>query len=494
MAGDRVPALSRLFDIAQIPTAFPSEPRENMGPPVSSRVLFGSGSFDDRAPFSSNMFSTTSATTPASSLFSPFAESPMPYAQLLAQSNFKVETPRILPDGRVDTNMDENSDANLLTVHVLLELQPSLLSFTPPTWDGLEVSLQVIEKTTSRSDGIVTPRTAAEDVSLPVVHCAQDTSFIPVEGSDHFVLQKSMDIPVNPLPGNSVSISVFEVNIIFREHQAMPEWCMTGSCYIGLQSARKVLYPIRCSFSRALVDCTGTKPTFYCSFALKRQPRENIPTAPEQDERKDDELTHTFPRRSALEEDFSNDSSQEDLLTPRDVNPPDPSELQASASHGMRPIGPHGRLMTALQRDVFASIRRRFAKTAARDWKKVLRNSDLYPLFTLGRDECAKEMGTCPTWLKVRMRERGVKVWPNRKLIPTTSVLYRLKMQRIEVAAEVEASKSDEAQEKLKAIDEEIVDLRQLRMGIVQRSCTEEFYDAFRAAVSPAILDPDWEK
>lgn len=498
MAGERVPALSRLFDLAQIPTAFPSESPSGEGPHVPSRVLFGGSSLEERAPFtgcSSNLPSVSSAATPFSSLFSPFAESPMPYSQLLALSTFKVNTPRILPNGKVQTDLDENADSNFLSVNVLLQLEPSLLSFAPPSWDGLDVTLQVIEKMATASNGIATPRTATNDASLPVVHTIQETSLVQVEGTDQLVLQKSMDIPVNPAPVCFASVSTFDVNIVFKEHHSMPEWCMTGSCYIGLQSARKVLYPIRCSFSRALVDCSGTKPTFYCSFALRRQPKEAVPITLEEEGRLDNELEHTLPKRTEIENDFSNDgSSNEDLLTPRDANPPDPSELQASASHGMRPIGPNGRLMTALQRDVFASIRRRFAKTAARDWKRVLRNSDLYPLFTLGRDECAKEMGTCPTWLKVRMRERGVKVWPNRKLIPTTSVLYRLKQQRADIFAETEVSSSPESQEKLQKIDEEITALRDLRMGIVRKSCTPEFYDAFHAAVSPAILDPDWEK
>lgn len=404
---------------------------------------------------------------------------------------------------------------NVLSINLLLDFQPvlgTLIGIEPANWDCVDVNMIVVKRFTKYENPRF-PFQTAFDAPLgeekPIIYTAHESTEIPREGTLSSIMQKSIDIVMPNIEEEHPAETYFDINLVFKETSIAPtDWLITSSCYIALQSAKKVLYPVRCNFSRHRVDVTGAKPTFYCSFALKRTTRkqdtlmETVPLVPEIQE----ELAHLFPKRETISRELSSNPSNDsegNNDADVDMDIPDKTTLRECSSHGMRPIGPYGRLMTAEQRRIFASIQKRFAKTPCRERKSALLNTDLYPLFTLGRDECCKEMGTCATWLKHRMRERGIKVWPNRRLIPTTSSLYRLKQQRAAIldgnAGPAEANSPMalpglDQQQKVSEIDKEIAKLREVRIEIVRGCCTSAFFKEFMANSRPTILDPDWEK
>lgn len=534
---NNVPGVSHLLSIANMPSnastsdKFGESQIEPNGDDPSPTVKFGREpsyqlSRPDEIlkgppPMVCNPFSYTAASSQqaAQPPFPQFAETPLPCSQLLSNqpqygdTNQKAGSNVVMPyEGENDAaDADEESttdDDNILTVNILLQFQPVSYGMHQISWAALDVALQVIEKRSSHEQAFNS--TYGSEISVPSVHTMKDSTEIAVDGAACNVLQKTLEIPMSSTATLcAAEVTFFDVNLIFKETQTLlPDWCITASCYVGLQSARKVLYPIRCSFSRALVDRTGTRPTFYCSFAVKHNLSNYITnqnsTAVARGihsnlhHQNHDQLSHVFPQiRSVREElaDAYSDPASSDSSASKEKTIPDKKTLKSSSSHGMRPIGPAGRLMTTKQRNTFSSIRKRFAKTPARERKHVMTDSDLYPLFTLGRDECAKEMGTCPTWLKVRMRERGIKVWPNRKLIPTTSTLYRLKQHLQEIEdTNAENGKNENRVASQKQIQDEIDALRKVRMGIVRSSCSPDFYAKFSETASPQILDPDWER
>jgi hypothetical protein len=399
---------------------------------------------------------------------------------------------------------------NILSINLLLEFEPGVTTFHPVDWNCVDVTMIVIKKFTNYTNPkfpFHTTYDAPPGFAKPVVYVAQETLYIERDGSASSVMQKSIDIVVPRPADGKQETCFFDINLIFKEQSiTLSDWIITTSCYIALQSARKVLFPIRCHFSRSLVDVTGAKPTFYCSFAVKRSqhnPRDQAAYPLVAEVPVHDELTHLSPTRERVTRELSSNrsnSSGDNNNDDAEMGVPDKATLRECSSHGMRPIGPHGRLMTAEQRRTFASIQKRFAKTPCRERKSALLNADLYPLFTLGRDECCKEMGTCATWLKHRMRERGIKVWPNRRLIPTTSSLYRLKQQYATILdgtagpPDENSPKGVNQQARLLGLEKEIAALRQDRMEIVRDCCTPEFFAEFEANASPTILDPDWEK
>lgn len=428
------------------------------------------------------------------------------------------EHPSSSPFHRVDLEYADLQLENLLSINLLLEFQPMAPTFVgiePPSWHNLDVTMVVVKKAhdyQNPSFPFQTEFEPPEGLEKPVVFVADESTEIPRDGNALSILQKSIDIAMPKVDQAPEEDTFFDINLVFKDVSVNPaHWTITTSCYIALQSAKKVLYPIRCNFARHRVDVTGAKPTYYCSFAVKRTKRkpdalvEQVRENPYLDGVMGEELLHMYPKRETVSRELSSspsndsgDSNEGDAET----SLPDKATLKECTSHGMRPIGPRGRIMTSAQRRTFASIQKRFAKTPCRERKSALLNSDLYPLFTLGRDECCKEMGTCATWLKHRMRERGIKVWPNRRLIPTTSGLYRLKQQR---AAIVRGSQGLEASSplslpqgdkrtKLVALDTEINKLRELRMEIVRDCCTPAFFAEFQANSRPTVLDPDWEK
>lgn len=531
-----VPGVGHLLSIAKMPSTASASGRGGddhaeqdgvspifrLGWEPTSAFLSRPDAFHKEEPSQNcNLFSSgPSAFTPTQPSFHQFAEpSPVPYVReyshIVTQAPNFIQPPKVGStslviydiDNAVNEELEEElaEDDNVLTVNILLQFQPVSYEMHQISWAALDVALQVTEKT---SNPFTFHSTHGVD-RLTSIHTMRESTEIPVDGLAMNVLQKTLEIPM-PARG-AHEVSFFDVNLIFKETQmTMPEWCITASCYVGLQSARKVLYPIRCSFSRSLVDRTGTRPTFYCSFAVKHNPSDGVTTQTPVAATKalgggiqprtttHNQLSHVFPQvrrvRANLAEAHS-DPLSSDSSTSKGTTIPDKSTLKTSSSHGMRPIGPSGRLMTKLQRSTFSSIRKRFAKTPARERKHVLKNSDLYPLFTLGRDECAKEMGTCPTWLKVRMRERGIKVWPNRKLIPTTSTLYRLKQHLQEIEGDItEKGDNEDRSSSLQQLQGEIDALRKVRMAIVRSSVSTEFYANFSAAASPQTLDPDWER
>lgn len=389
----------------------------------------------------------------------------------------------------------ENGEANksqlpnMLSINVLFEFEDIPFANKSVSWNDLDISLQLLEQKSVKTgpDSMSLSGIQTYSQILPFTIHGHNQSMIISEGDTcKEILQQSIDIPLeNTL--HELSLDLFQLNLIFKEKHETEDWCVNASCYIGLQSARKVLYPIRCSFPKLLVDSTGRSPTFYCSFCVKRAPKQKENDAPGLDNR----LFHNRPTELDIRRAL--DDQDCDRYSIDNIAPVEPSSLVQSSSHGMRPIGPNGRLMTRLQRATFLSIRKKFASQSSRDWKRSLLDSDLYPLFTLGRDECAKEMGTCSTWLKVRMRERGIKVWPNRKLIHSTGVLYRLKKQLAEISARLEESPTQQDKERKRGIEEQIAQVRSVRMKIVQESCTRAFFEKFRASASETVLDPDWE-
>jgi hypothetical protein len=149
--------------------------------------------------------------------------------------------------------------------------------------------------------------------------------------------------------------------------------------------------------------------------------------------------------------------------------------------------------MTKLQRKTLIGIRKRFQNQSSREWKKCLSDEELFPLFTLGRDECAKEMGVCATWLKVRMRERGIRVWPNRKLLPTTCALYKLQVQLSHLNGRARGTATSEDDVAREEIEGQIDALRAQRIKIVQESCAADFFAKFEAFEKKYhVLDPEW--
>lgn len=405
---------------------------------------------------------------------------------------------------------------NLLSINLLLEFQPiasTSVGVDPLTWANLDVTMVVVKKShdyQNPSFPFQTEFEPSEGLEKPVVFVADESTEIPRDDNALSILQKSIDIAMPKVEEDPVPDTFFDINLVFKENSVnSAHWTITTSCYIALHSAKKVLYPIRCNFARHCVDVTGAKPTYYCSFAVKRTKRnpdallEHVRDNPFADGGMRETLLHMYPKRETVSHELSSNPSNPGDSNDGDaeMTVPDKATLKECTSHGMRPIGPRGRIMTSEQRRTFASIQKRFAKTPSRERKSALLNSDLYPLFTLGRDECCKEMGTCATWLKHRMRERGIKVWPNRRLIPTTSGLYKLKQQR---AAIVRGSQGLEASSplalphgdtkaKLMALDTEINKVRELRMEIVRGCCKPAFFAEFQANSRPTILDPDWE-
>lgn len=423
----------------------------------------------------------------------------------------------VLPAALGDDDDDMEME-NVLSINLLLEFQPIAPTFAgqhPATWENLGVTMVVVKKSHDYQNPSFPFQTAfdpPEGIEKPIIHIADESTEIPRDGMATSIMQKSIDIPMPNLDECPEGNTFFDINLVFKDCSANPtEWLITTSCYIALQSAKKVLYPIRCNFARHRVDVTGAKPTFYCSFAVKRTKRspdtlmEQIRESPYVPALMQEELLHMFPKRETVSNELSSNPSNDSgdsNGTEAEMGVPDKATLKECTSHGMRPIGPRGRLMTSEQRRTFASIQKRFAKTPCRERKSVLLNTDLYPLFTLGRDECCKEMGTCATWLKHRMRERGIKVWPNRRLIPTTSGLYRLKQQRAAIhrgSAGFDANSPlslphGDKNKKLLALDAEIEKLREIRMDIVRECCTPSFFAEFQENARPTILDPDWEK
>jgi aspartate aminotransferase-like enzyme len=102
-------------------------------------------------------------------------------------------------------------------------------------------------------------------------------------------------------------------------------------------------------------------------------------------------------------------------------------------------------------------------------------------------------MGVCATWLKVRMRERGIKVWPNRKLLPTTCALFKLKERLAEIKNMQQIANSLQLESESGILEKEIEVLRVQRMQIVRKSCASHMFTKFEAyAARINVLDPDW--
>jgi RWP-RK domain len=439
-----------------------------------------------------------------------------------------------LPSCLFDDKEDEDEE-NVLTVNVLLEFQEASYDIFASTWDCLDVMLQVVERAEVRMHGestapfhvsSLTTRAAPAISDIQTAHTVLESTMIEIEGSTRQIMQKSIDI-ILPDVALRGAITPFEVNLVFQElSPTEDDWCISSSCYIALQRARKVLSPIRSTFSKLLVDHSGKRATNLCTFGVKRNNTLADKAASARPVRwEEDALLHAFPSEKEVNRDFElkrniafgisndehdvrnyadaendddrdatncnayGDETQSPGASPR---PREEVKIEHMLSMGMRPKGPNGRLMTRLQRKTLLSIRKRFRTQSSRVWKHFLQNSDLYPLFTLGRDECAKEMGVCTTWLKVRMRERGIKIWPNRKLITTTSSLFHLKKLRLEAETKMGGGATGVSAEEAR-LEAQMEQLRDERMKIVQACCSPTFYAEFAKTAPRTVLDPDWD-
>jgi hypothetical protein len=474
-------ATNNPFEGAYTPTSRPINRKITEGGSVL-RTLFGN--IDDvfYQRTSGNSASVSSASTSpqknqtSRSILSPF----------VPDNQMRHNKDKALSLGQ-DVVLQQEDRANILTISALLELQESEHMHYHMTWDDINVSFHAVEyasgQVENRNDGLY-----ANQVNDPVLHSACETLLVQSDNPTRPALQKCIEIVLRPYETQPMN-KLIAVYIGFRELIANRSWTVSASCYVGLQASRKVLYPIRRVFSSATVDTTGFNSILFCSFHVNR----TLAISSTSGSDPTDFLTHGDPSQEELEAKFR----ESDLnLIGDDISFNEVQEtcpIIKSASHGMRPIGPHGRLMTRLQRQTLLTIRKRFQNQSSREWKKCLADEELFPLFTLGRDECAKEMGVCATWLKVRMRERGIKVWPNRKLLPTTCALFKLKKRLAEIKNMQHESNVLQIEYERGILEQEIEELRVQRMQIVRKSCALHIFTKFEAyAARIDVLDPDW--
>lgn len=312
------------------------------------------------------------------------------------------------------------------------------------------------------------------------------SSNMPVKNTNHLVLQRSVEIELGPREDTE---SFYEYCVTARVVQqtqrpaGIPGWSIGITCFVGLLVAKQVLRP---SFRTVAADPDSRELSdveyVLREFRVRRPARaaddgvllkclhfehNNMP--------ENQRASHIWRTR----EDFPMQLYVQKVIQ--------------SDSNGCRPIAPSGRLQTRFQRDALYSIRRRFARCSSKEWKHLLQDSDLYPLFMLGRDECARAMGTCPTWLKVRLRERGVKVWPNRRLIATTKqfVCY---LNRERVLQEKGNLANPGEVEELQVIrSQKIPQIRRERLEILRLCLSPGFFEAFCRNAPKTVLDPVWE-
>jgi RWP-RK domain len=373
---------------------------------------------------------------------------------------------------------------DILTITALFEVQFSEHSLASSVWEDLDISFHAIQYAAGQFKG---GGRESERAAPPIIHASGETLLIRSDTTLSPALQKTIEIALSASNSKDTNMLI-AAYVAFREFRQCGEWSVTGSCYIGLQNSREVLYPVRKKFTKTDVDTTGAQSSLFCSFllnsALQHSPFPSIARI--------HNLTHDQPALEELEADFHDKASNRLSDGACSNSTKATTNIVKSASHGMRPIGPEGRLMTRLQRQTLLGIRKRFQNQSSREWKKCLTDEELYPLFTLGRDECAKEMGVCATWLKVRMRERGIKVWPNRKLLPTNCALFKIK-ERLAEIADLQAAPSPHSASERHLLEQRIRDLRTQRVKIVQQSCTPAFFSRFVAyEAQNNALDPDW--
>jgi hypothetical protein len=373
---------------------------------------------------------------------------------------------------------------DILAITALFEVQFSEPVLAPSLWEDLDISFHAVQYAAGQFKG--GGRESGQSAP-PIIHASGETLLIRSDNRLTPALQKTIEIALGGSYSKDTDMLI-AVYVAFRELRQCGEWNITGSCYIGLQNSREVLYPVRKEFTNTDVDTTGAQSTLFCSFFINR----SLQHSPFPSIARIHSLTHDKPALEDLEADFHDRASNQPSDGACSISTKATTNIVKSASHGMRPIGPEGRLMTRLQRQTLLGIRKRFQNQSSREWKKCLTDEELYPLFTLGRDECAKEMGVCATWLKVRMRERGIKVWPNRKLLPTTCALFKMK-ERLAELADLQAAHLPHSTSEHHLLDQSIRDLRTQRVKIVQQSCTPAFFSKFAAyEARNNALDPDW--
>lgn len=173
--------------------------------------------------------------------------------------------------------------------------------------------------------------------------------------------------------------------------------------------------------------------------------------------------------------------------------------LEANGAHAGRPMHKRTkqRLMTTSQVEKFLEIRTRWLGLSSRQRRSYVSESDLYTLLTLNRDETAKGLGVCTTWLKDEIRMQGIKKWPGRPLRRTGAMLQTLKENLESARAALKFSdpaigETRRYEEEIQGYENEIKGHLKVRLGILKKIVSEKYFRKFLAADGKKFLNPDW--
>jgi len=116
----------------------------------------------------------------------------------------------------------------------------------------------------------------------------------------------------------------------------------------------------------------------------------------------------------------------------------------------------------------------------------------------MGRDETAEHVGSSITFLKKQFQKFGGSTWPSRPLVPTTYQLWQKKGELLSAttaACYVLAGTAafTESQNTIEQLRQNILDLREKRKTIIEKSLSPEFYKDFVQNTPEDMLDPNWE-
>lgn len=154
-------------------------------------------------------------------------------------------------------------------------------------------------------------------------------------------------------------------------------------------------------------------------------------------------------------------------------------------------------LMTRDQVEKILELRERWEGMTRRQRKFNIKEADIYPFLTLGRDECSTSLMVCPTWFKEVIRSHGIKVWPGRPLRKSGAELEDLKAQLATARATVHYSREGTQVRAsnmriVTSLSQEINQKVEQRMKIVESLVTSEYYSNFVQGDGRKYLNPEW--
>ena len=266
----------------------------------------------------------------------------------------------------------------------------------------------------------------------------------------------------------------FQVHLYLRSGGLSKDHVIDVACFTSIASLNAVTYPVTRLISLKDELPSNEAQLFLASYRVDRG----------------FVLSNLVP---SIEE-CSRSEAEEDQIEEEDIPIADKAEIKENTTRGGRPEGPKGLLLTKLQREKLLHIRKKIRNKTKRDLRYVIQAEDLYPFFTIGRDEVAERLAICITLLKKICRKHGIHRWPNRKLIPTGRRLVELKklLDAIDESNRGRNGNAAEAPER-EALINEINSLRNRRLCILQNILSPEAFQEYLNSAPANALEPDWE-